>query len=155
MHLLRVYYLFSFNCVLYNTRTANLEFSFDHEVVKSSVQKEIMFTLTKSFWDYSLLGCEWHGVVWHIGTSILEEPGSTLKVKVAGSSWVLVSLFQTSQHHVSEHCTLNFKSCDNFKFCMYPPISESRAFDIKQGFANYQEGSTIWVKINNFSERDC
>jgi len=37
---------------------------------------------------------------------------------------------------------------------MYPPISESRALDIKR-VSNYQEGSPIVNKtINYFSERD-
>jgi hypothetical protein len=35
---------------------------------------------------------------------------------------------------------------------MYPPISESRALDIKQGFSNYEEGSPIMNKTVNLKQ---
>jgi hypothetical protein len=58
---------------------------------------------------------------------ILEEPVftvqfSTLKLEAASSFEMLVSIYQTTQHHISENNDLNSNCCDNLKSRVFTTV---------------------------------
>lgn len=57
----------------------------------------------------------WLQLLYWWGASILEEPATFMKMKVAGCSKTLIRVSQTIQCHIPEGCNFHIYCCENLK----------------------------------------